>query len=459
MKLRIHVALLATLIAASAAAQDVSVFSTTIAQAYKENTPGFGEQSLSSATEFLGIDVRKLGGSEGLSLHLYGWGLQDFGDSTLASGAKNAGDLTYGYLDYRFATGNGQIKIGRFNTNLTGVNESVDGISASTDLRGGFNFSVFAGAPVLFKPVDATASAAYKYQMDFVMGARLGWRFFRNDEIGVSFLQDGSAAPQNATDPLYTRKQLGVDLHVLPVSFLDLTGHTLFNEATIPAGATAAENSRIAEHDYKATAKVTDTLSLSGTYTERNFYNYFAGSTLPNLFNQNELGFFTASGAKAAWTPIAGLQLTADVRRMERDAFGVSTRGGGDFRYNLANAHLLFGAGYHQVNAYATVSVDPAMPSYSLTHSEGRAWLMLQAGPMSFSLDGIRYKYRDAQINPNLNGKNVESAIAGSIGYQAFNSLKVSADLTEEQTPLYTKHIMGLLRIEYRFGMPGQGGN
>ncbi|MBL0311810.1 MAG: hypothetical protein IPP78_03655 [Holophagaceae bacterium] len=86
MKRCIHVAVLATLVSASAWAQEVNVYSTTMAQVWKQETPGFDKATYTPATQFLGIDATKLG-SDALSLHLYGWGMADLADQSSPMGS------------------------------------------------------------------------------------------------------------------------------------------------------------------------------------------------------------------------------------------------------------------------------------------------------------------------------------------------------------------------------------
>jgi hypothetical protein len=161
MKRPSYVALIATVMSACAWGQQVSVYGTTLAQTWKNETPGFDAKTYTPATQFLGIDATGLG-MDGLSMHLYGWGTSDLG-YVKASGAKADGYLTYGYLDYRFSQANGELKAGRFSINQGGGFEQVDGISGRTDLRGGFAFSFFAGQPVLYRPDDPALSKDYAY--------------------------------------------------------------------------------------------------------------------------------------------------------------------------------------------------------------------------------------------------------------------------------------------------------
>lgn len=459
MSRRVHVALLTALAAMTAQAQDINVYSTTMAQTWKQDTPGFDKANYLPATEFLGIDVNRLG-MDNLSMHFYGWGYTDLQDQSTVGG-KNAGNLTYGYLQYDFDQANAQIKAGRFTVNQGVGNEQVDGVSVRTDLRGGFTFSAFGGTPVIFKNLDSQPQWQQDYQKNLIFGARLGWRAGHIGEIGVSYLQDGSNAAKDLPVPEqvdYSRRQLGVDMKFDPWSFLDISGRTVFDVAKSRQVAPGVDRSNIAEHDYAATGKLTDTLALTATYVERNFYAYYAGSTLPSLFDMNEKGMFSSRGASLAWTGVSNLEFTADVKENKRDLYGITTRYGGDFRYNFAGAHILAGAGFHKVNAFDVVAVDPLVPSYSLSHREARAWAMYENGAFSASVDGIRFSYVDAASNPNLYGKSIESQIVGSVGYQFLANLKVSADMSVEDTPLYRKQAMGLIRIDWKFGFSGKGG-
>ena len=92
MKRRTYVALLATLMSATAWGQEVSLYGTTMAQMWKAETPGFDKTTYTPATQYLGLDVMKLG-SERLSLHLFGWGKADLSDSTSFDGSKSDGYL------------------------------------------------------------------------------------------------------------------------------------------------------------------------------------------------------------------------------------------------------------------------------------------------------------------------------------------------------------------------------
>jgi hypothetical protein len=200
MKRHTYVALLATLMSATAWGQEVSLYGTTMAEMWKSETPGFKKDTYTPATQFLGIDATKLG-SDNLSLHLFGWGRGDLSDLSQTEANRSGGYLSFGYLRYRFNQANAELKAGRFTISQSTGFEQVDGVSGRTDLIGGFTLSGFVGKPVAAQVVDPRNQTNYRFQHDFVYGGRLGWRMNNSAEIGVSYLQDGIKAAKDLTPP------------------------------------------------------------------------------------------------------------------------------------------------------------------------------------------------------------------------------------------------------------------
>ena len=459
MKLHVKVVLLGTLVAATGWSQEISVQGITIAQMWKQEAPGFDKATYTPATQYLGIDATKLG-SDQLSLHLFGWGRSDLGDSTVLDGSKSGGYLSYGYLQYQFDKANAELKAGRFAVNQGTGFEQVDGISARTDLRGGFTLSGFYGLPVLYRTVTPTAQRDYDFQRDVIFGSRLAWRSTKGLELGVSYLQDGSKAAKDLPVPSateYGRKQLGVDLAVTPTTSFDFRGRTIFDLAShaAPAAGTAVP-SKLAEHDYTATLKLGGAVALSGNFVERNFFAYFAGSNLPSLFRQDERDLFKATGGKITWSAASSVQVVADYRRTHRESYGDANRGGADLRMDFLEKTVLAGVGAHWVNVVNAKVVDPLTPYRSLSHREARAWVLVNKGKFSTSLDGI-VQYYDSS-NPYIAGLRTVYEAVGSLGYQATSSLKVSGDLSYGSNPVSKHETRGLLKAEYRFGMGKKGG-
>lgn len=458
MKRHNSVALLATLLSATAWGQEVSLYGTTMAQMWKSEV-GLDKATYTPATQYLGIDATKLG-SDNLSLHLFGWGRTDLKEISAYEDGKTSGYLNYGYLQYRFNQANAEIKAGRFTVNQGTGFEQVDGVSARTDLRGGFTLSAFGGKPVLFKTVDPAAKADYDFQRDFIFGTRLGWRIPKVGEIGVSYLQDGTKAAKDLTIPSsvdYTRKQMGVDVLIAPASMFQFRGRTIFdmaNHAALAVG--TAKPSTIAEHDYTAIVKFGSKVTFTANVAERNFYAYFAGTNLPSLFRQDDKDKFKGFGGSLAVGATDTLQLIADFRHMNRESFGDANRVGGEVRYASTEKHYMAGLGLRSVSVSNTLQVDPTAPGRSLSHTEFRAWTMVEKKKFSFSLDGIVQQYKEG--NPYLNGLTSLYEVVASVGFKASENMKLSGDISRGSTPVAKNETRGLLRAEYRFGFGKKGG-
>lgn len=449
--------LLATLVSTTAWGQEVSSYGTTLAQLWKQDAVGFEPGTYAPLTQYLGIDATGLG-KDGLSLHLFGWGKTDMADSTNLIGLSG-GELTYGYLQYRFAEANAELKAGRFTINQGVGVEQVDGFSARADLRGGFTLSAFGGKPVLYKRGDTATQKDYAYQRDVIFGGRVGLRVPKVGEFGLSLLQDGSKAAKDLPVPSttdYTRKQAGLDIRISPNTTIDFYGRTVYDLASHLDNPTQPKPSKLAENDYTLAVKVAPTLAFTGNFTERNFQAYFAGTNLPSLFRQVEKDKHRAVGASCIWGSAAALELVLDFRNTQRETYGDAKRFGGDLRWNLPEKKIQAGFGFHQVSADDVKWVSATLPSYGLSHRELRVWVMIEKGSFSASLDGIHHKYDDEK-NPNLNGKSSVSEMVASIGYQAASNLKVSGDLSYGINPTFDKDVRAVLRAEFRFA--GKGGS
>ena len=460
MKLRTYGTLLATLVSATAWSQEVSVYGTTMAQVWKQDTPGFEKSSYAPATQFLGIDANNLY-KDGLSLHLFGWGRADMADSTRDIGMPG-GDLAYGYLQYRFAQANAELKAGRFTINQGVGVEQVDGLSGRADLRGGLTVSFFGGKPVLYKRGDVAAQKDYEFQRDFIFGGRLGLRVPKVGEFGLSLLQDGTKAAKDLPTPSavdYTRKQAGLDIRISPNSTFDFSGRTVYDLAShLDTPGTPSNRSRLAENDYTLSVKLAPLVAISGNYTERNFQAYFAGTNLPSLFRQVEKDKHRAYGANLTFGSAASVQVVADYRNIRRETFGDAKRFGGEFRMNLPEQKVQAGFGFHRMAAFNVLVVGAQIPSYGLSHREMRAWVLVERGRFSASLDAIHQSYDDP-FNPNLNGKNSASEVVASMGVQANSNLKFSGDVSYGNSPDFKKDVRGILRAEFRFAMGSKGGS
>jgi len=449
-------------LAGAVSAQEVTAQSSTFLRFLNEPVPRITRGDQIQAIQFLGIDATGLQ-SDNLSLHLMGWGFGDLGRASRHEGTSD-GDLSYGYLKYRFGKANAEVQAGRFTVAQAGGFEWVDGVSGRADLRGGFTVSAFGGRPVWFRGLGEPNQTDYQYQRDFIAGARVGKRFTGFGEVGMSFLQDGSKPASELGLPSaydYTRRRAGVDFRVLVPGGIDLTGRTVWDLAKRHDGVVnPGSDSRIAEHEYTASGRIGSMVGLQGEYVARNFRSYFAGTTLPTLFKPTETGTFKAYTGKVTVEAAENLQVLVDYRHSSREVYGDANRVGAEARWKVPSRNLATGFGVHRVSAAdAVLPIDTGLASlpgtkvaaFGLSHLELRAWGMLEKAPWSLSLDGLYHHFDDAK-HPALAGRSYEYEVIASLGYQVSQAFRVAGDLSLGENPMYRHEAKGLLRIEYRFG-------
>jgi len=249
---------------------------------------------------------------------------------------------------------------------------------------------------------------------------------------------------------------VGVDLALVPGTVFALRGRTIFDVASHLDPAPGTDRSNIAEHDYTATFKLGSQFVLAGNWAERNYYAYFAGTNLPSLFKPNDNDKFQGWGGNLTWNSAGALQIVVDYRHMDRQTYGITDRTGGEVRWSTNERALMIGGSLHFVNAPETLNVDGTAPAKSLSHKEGRIWVMGTKGKFTGSLDGIIQVYEEG--NRYLAGLTNVYEVIASLGYQASTNLKVSGDLGYGTTPASKGETRGLLKAEYRFGFGKKGG-
>jgi hypothetical protein len=444
MKKRAGVALLfTTLLPAAAWAADLGAYGTTLFRFQQQSAPGSAKKSLAPATQYLGLDAGGLADGN-LSFHLYGWGRADLADESPVDG-KSAGDVSYGYLEYRFPKANAQIRAGRFFVVEGVANEQVDGISFRSDLPADFALSLFAGAPAAMD-VDNDARG------DYLAGGRLSYRFLKKGEIGVSTLYGGqSPSRQVVAGTLQTvqnhRQLAGADIWLAPLPILELNGRTAYNTVT----------SSVAEHDYTLSLKPASTVTVTGSFAERRMKGLYSGTNLTQLFAPLADDKVRSYGGSVTLAVAKPLELVADYRHTKRDAYGSSDRYGVEARATL-DQKVKCGIGYHRVQAAdVTVAVTPPF-TYGLSHHEIRGWVSGTMDKYTASLDAIGHIYDDKN-NPNLYGKSSAYELIASVGYRLHPNLALSGDVSYGANPLYTDEFKGLVRAEFNLSATGKGGS
>lgn len=410
-----------------AQAVDISGNSLTFFRFEEKDVPGFQDKTLAPATQFLRLDADKLGADE-LSLHIYGWGRVDLGHHSTDEGDTD-GDLSYGYLEYRFPKANGKIKAGRFFVYEGVAAEQVDGLSARADLPAGFTLSMFGGAPV---ELDMNK----KNKGDYIAGGRMSWRYPGVLEIGASGLWEGNVRVGTDYSQREDRQMVGGDIWLRPFSMLEINGHTFYNATT----------EGISENSYSLNFTPIKALTFNGFYNDIRTRDYFTFSSMQSLFNPYAGDKIRSYGGSITWTMGKLLEVIGDYRRFNRDGTGNSNRYGGEIRLALMDNKSRSGVAYHRVNAPS--SSEQTNPSFN----EVRAYTLYDSGKYLASLDGIADFYDEDIYN-----RKYAYEVVASLGYHITPALTVSGDISYGRNPESDDDLRGVVKLSYDFTFASKG--
>lgn len=402
------------------AAADVGVDATTLIRLEERSIPGFKDETVVPATQFLGVDIDKLGDGN-LSFHLYGWGRVDLADKSTEGGSTD-GDLSYAYLAYRLPKADGQIKLGRFYVFEGIAAEHLDGIGGRTDLGAGFNVSAFAGSPVKLNMTDSNKG-------DYVVGGRLGYRVAGLLEIGASALREGEIATGPTRDLNDYRQLVGGDIWLAPFKMVELRGHTSYNTAT----------DGFAEHSYLLLVQPHKAVSVSAEFNDYRLKDYLATSNLRSLFNPNRDDDLRSYGGSVTWTIAKPVEVSADYKRINYDRAdrGNTNRYGGEVRLTTADRKVRSGASYHRADN-DTAGVN--------SYHEVRGWALYDAAKYFTSIDAIGHFYDN-----DVDTKDSAYEVIGSLGYRFFPNLALSGDVSYGENPRMDSELRGVMRLTWNF--------
>ena len=414
---------------------ETSVDSTTILRVQQNAQSLTSNQTVVPLTQYLGVDVDKLGDGN-LSAHLYGWGTLDAaGNHGTPDGSSDSieGKLTYGFLQYRFDQANARARAGRFFVNEGIINEQVDGVSFRTDLPYGFGVSTFGGATVHTIKMPGAQSDG---KGDGIFGGRLNYRLAGMLELGLSGVYESAAPTLPVGIALPTAygsyRRVGGDIWLSPLSMVQFSGHTSYN----------AETQKIADHSYLLQVTPLKALTLAATFDrvrERDFFysSILFSSMLTNLDQESRV-----IGGSATYTLNSKAELSGDYKDYKRD-IGEAERFGGELRGNFTDVSVRSGLSYHYLRASSDFAITN-VPGASGSFHEVRAWVMRDTKSYFASLDVIDYIFKQPVENKDSAWEG-----SGSLGYHLTPALAISGDLSYGQNPQYNDEVKGLIRLTY----------
>ncbi len=256
---------------------EVQIKSDTIFRLFERDTSSEEDATVLPGYEYLQIDAGQLE-DYGLSFHLYGWGRADFADNDYYED-QTAGELLYGYLEYRQEANSLNAKLGRFQVFEGVANDAVDGLYLGSALGDYFDVSLYGGQPGALDSEQGRSG-------DSIFGGRLAHHLGAHYEVGVSY-----KSIENDSDT--TEEMLGVDMSVFLPANLSLYGFSKYNQ----------ETEGWAEHSYELRIPVGNVL-FKPYYQHFSYEDYFdigANAVNPFSFLSQFDEEMTAYGLDALW--------------------------------------------------------------------------------------------------------------------------------------------------------------
>jgi hypothetical protein len=423
----------------AALSAEISVDATSVVRFEQRDYTGFGTKDYAPATQFLGLDADKLGDGN-LSLHLYGWGRADIQDKSYNNNQFD-GNLTYGYLQYRFKGANADIRAGRFFVHEGIVNEQIDGASFRTDLPFGFGFSAFGGANV---------HSAHLYNQDTDgkgdgnFGGRLNYRYKGVLELGLSGQYETEAPtlkdPSNPliSMPVHNHRMIGGDVWFSPYRAIELMGHTSYN----------TETKGVAEQSYLLNIKPLKHLVLTGEYNDHRERDYFYTGL---KFSDTALNHDTRShsiGGRASYTVSKNIEIAGDYKHYTRD-IGNADRYGADLKMSFLDNSVRSGIAYHYLRASQGFAISGTS---SASYHEVRCYALYDSKTFFTSFDVI-----DNIFNDKIKGEKSAWEASASVGYHITPNLAASGDFSYGKNPDFVDETKGLIRLTYNFSYKNKG--
>lgn len=410
-------ALTVLLFPAATAIADVGAYGTTLIRFEERSIPGYDKQRVAPATQFLGIDADKVG-DQNLSIHFYGWGRVDL-DNQSTAGSRTDGDLTYGYLSYRFPQANAAITLGRF-FQFDGVSlEQMDGVRAQTDLAVGFTLSLAGGVPVR---LDRSGDN----KGDYLFNGRLAYRIPSLLEIGVSSLYEKGLTSGPTADLKDYWQLVGGDLWFSPLKMVEARGRLSYSTGT----------GGIADQSWLLTVKPADPLTIAGEYNQTRFKDAFAATNLRSLFNPDTGDQVKYYGGSVTYAIAKPVEVTASYRHYDRQLTGKSDRYGADARITMMDGGIRAGLSYYRLEAATGIN----------SYHETRGYLLYDKTPYVASLDLISDFY-----DQSIFGKKTAFEVLASAGYRFLENLTLSGDMSYGQNPRYNDEVKGLVRLTFAY--------
>lgn len=400
-------------------ATEVQIKSDTLLRMFQRDTSDKDDATVLPGYEYLQVDAGHLD-DYGLSFHLYGWGRNDFADNGYYDD-QTAGELLYGYLEYRLKANRFNARLGRQQVFEGVANEAIDGLRLSGDLGEFFALSLYGGQPVGLDSEQGRSG-------DSIYGGRLSHHLGTRYEVGLSYKKS-----ENDNDT--AADMLGVDLSLFLPANLSLFGYSKYNN----------ESDDWAEHSYELRIPIGSVL-IKPYFQHFSYQDYFdTGANAVNPFRQ--LVHFdeklTAYGVDALWTVNGNWTLGGKVKLFEYDQLDSAqlytvlanwqddeelTRIGGEIGHSAAS--------------------DTADNEYTLVRLYGYCEAMAGKMWIDFFSGDLLLTYYDKSIY----GEDSSFFLSLATGKKFMDdalTVKLSGDYSRD--PYFDDDLRGMLTVSYRY--------
>jgi hypothetical protein len=370
------------------------------------------DNNFATLYEYIDLDVNNIVDGR-LSFHSSGWFRYDL-DSVNNSDREND-EILYVYLTYSpFMDRRLLFNLGRHFVFEGVASEQLDGVSARWEILPLVGVSAFGGVPVETDFDDRDS--------DYIFGGRIFLRIQQRAEIGFSYLteeNDGSSY----------REELGVDVWLLPVKWLEVQGHSFWN----------AKTDGWMEHSYTMRIFPIDRLILSALVSHTDYDDAFSATTLsaflPEIVGDDEE--LTKIGPSVEYQFNAWLSGVANYTRYEYDNAGSADFYGVTLRAHLPEQGLAAGASLHRMDG----------DTERLRYLKARAYATKTFEAFEISLDTIILHYDES-----FSGLNTAYSMNGSFAYKFSDSLLASASIYYSKNPDFDHEVRAFLKLVYHFG-------
>jgi hypothetical protein len=410
--------LLLSVLPVSSYSAEITIQSDTIFRMFERDTVSENDALVLPGYEYLQIDGGQLE-EEGLSFHLYGWGRLDFADNDYYTD-DTAGEVLYGYLQYRQDASNFDARLGRQYVFEGVANEAIDGLRISSDLGDYFKASLYGGQPV---GLDATNGR----DGDSIYGGRIAHHLGNHYEVGLSYKKI-----ENDSDT--AEEMFGVDVSAFLPANMSVFGNSTYNQ----------ETEDWAEHSYELRIPLGQLL-IKPYYQHFSYADYFGtGANAVNPFQGLALSDeeLSAYGVDALYSLDRTWTFGGKVKIYDYDNFDGAETYSALLTWQGEEMTLLGGEIGH------TAADDAAGNDYTLFRLYGYCEAMADQYWLDFFSGDLLLTYYDEDIY----GEDASLFLSLSAGKKFMDeALTVALSGDYSQDPYFDDDLRGMLTLSYRY--------